>query len=354
MVVRPKGYQKNRGGSSWANRGATTASLPARIKCARGEWKTRDQYSNKKLSDYSNLVAAGVATPENSGILCREHTSNQLTEMQCRTCYQVMSLNHFSKSTIRKKEYTCKDCVAYRTADLELNLPPPGAQLSTDEIAAAQRAYQDISSFEDVDDANTTQPANGTDNSNQSVGHDDADDDDGDDGGDGSDDDDWAYSDYDGEEDDSHANWGDYSAGSSFASDAGYSSDASEGTLRAGLGSSAYSGSRDSRSVSQLNEFSVPSRSHINSSGSWASGGRSTSGSTSYSSSKSTKTTSTNKTTTTTSTSNAEPVQSSYSKWAKKPRKIDLNVPDYMRNRLWTDENVTTPRAIDYESDDSI
>lgn len=207
---------------------------------------------------------------------------------------------------------TCKDCVAYRTAETELNLPPPGAQLSPDEIAAAQQTYQDIASFDDVK-VDITQPSSQLDNSNTSddedVKYDDEDDYEYDDDG---------YRDDDREdESESNVTWGNYSAGSSFGSDAGYTSDGSEGTIRAGLGSSVYTGSRDGRSAPQLNDFSVPSRSHISSSGSWVSGSRSTSGRTSYSTAK---TASTTKTTTTTSI--PEPVRErNNSKWAKKVRR---------------------------------
>lgn len=175
------------------------------------------------------------------------------------------------------------------------------------------------------------------------------------------------------DESNSNGTWDDSSAGSSFGSESlsdGYSSDGSEGTLRAGLGSHVYSEPREKTPAPQLNAFSVPSRPKTNNSGSWFSSANSNTGSTSYSTSKTTWTT---KTTTTVSDSKATTGRKS--KWPKpvrrntivdysrtmtdqiltlKGKKCDMNVPDYVRTRVWTDENVSTPREVDYESDDSL
>jgi len=79
-----------------------------RIKCSiRGEWKHRDQYSKAKLTEYDKKVRYGGATPNKSGIPCRQHAPGaQISEIQCRgPCLKVQARTQFSKNTLSTGKY---------------------------------------------------------------------------------------------------------------------------------------------------------------------------------------------------------------------------------------------------------
>lgn len=77
-----------------------------RIRCSMGEWKQRNQFSNKALSTYDYMAQTGRATIKDSLITCREHTSSgQRTELLCQgPCGRVRSANDFSKASKRNKK----------------------------------------------------------------------------------------------------------------------------------------------------------------------------------------------------------------------------------------------------------
>ncbi|KAM7206318.1 hypothetical protein V8F33_000604 [Rhypophila sp. PSN 637] len=307
------GYGGNRGNGGATGAYSNTPSAAARIKCSRGEWKARDQFSNKSLTDFDRLVAIGRARPDNSTIVCREHTATQLSEIQCHgPCGKMRPINDFSKSSRRNKKYLCKDCTAYHTADLEQDLPPPGAVLSPDEMQQARPAYDDI---RDVDEVEGSMSASGT-----------------------------HLDDYRSTaEPEFHGSdaMTESSAASSYDSDDMYFSDGSEGTLRAGLGSFDMSSeSGDTSSKPELFQFSRPAQSQTGSSASRFS---------SHISDTQSATSSTR-----TNQSQKEPVIIRKGGWVKeRPKKQDWNVPDYVRN-LNGDQILPTPRPVDYESDDSM
>ncbi|KAM7217738.1 Stc1 domain containing protein [Rhypophila decipiens] len=311
MVIRNtnKSYGSSGSNVSWPSRrggatGANTPSAAARIKCSRGEWKTRDQFSNKSLTDFDRLVTIGRARPDNSTIVCREHTATQLSELQCHgPCGRMKPINDFSKSSRRNKKYLCKDCTAYHTADLDQDLPPPGAVLSPDEMQQGRPAYDDIRDDEvegSVPDSeiHLDEEFHGSDAMTES------------------------------------------SAGSSYDSDSMYFSDGSEGTVRAGLGSlDMYPESDDTESKPELFQFSRPAQSET---------GDSASRFSSHSSDTQSATSSTR------TNQSREPVIIRKGGWVKeRPKKQDWNVPDYVRN-LNGDQVLPTPRPVDYESDDSM
>ncbi|KAK3371214.1 hypothetical protein B0T24DRAFT_680332 [Lasiosphaeria ovina] len=113
---------------SWRNQAnpAWKASIPAKIRCAtRGEWKNRDDYSSKSLDEYSTRARDNKATPDDSGIVCKEHSMTQ-QKLRCEgPCNLVRAVGFFSKSSRRRGRYNC----------LEVGqvLPPPNSQLSVDE-----------------------------------------------------------------------------------------------------------------------------------------------------------------------------------------------------------------------------
>ncbi|KAK3321019.1 Stc1 domain-containing protein [Cercophora scortea] len=112
----------------------------AQIRCEIGrEWKTRDQFSNGKLKNYDTGVRLKEATPEKSGISCKEHAPGAPAQtIQCEgPCNERRDIKYFSKNTRRKGVYWCSRCVEYQlTSEPGQYLPPPGAALSPDEMQA--------------------------------------------------------------------------------------------------------------------------------------------------------------------------------------------------------------------------
>ncbi|KAK3683650.1 hypothetical protein B0T22DRAFT_255788 [Podospora appendiculata] len=110
----------------------------AQIRCDIGrEWKTRDQFSNGKLKEYDTCVRLKEATPEKSGISCKEHAPGAPAQTyQCDgPCNERRDIKFFSKNTRRKGVYWCSRCVEYQlTSEPGQYLPPPGAPLSRDEM----------------------------------------------------------------------------------------------------------------------------------------------------------------------------------------------------------------------------
>ncbi|KAK4102671.1 hypothetical protein N658DRAFT_447346 [Parathielavia hyrcaniae] len=111
--------------------------MATRLRCENGEWKTRDQFSSRQLANYDQQFRNGRATVNKTGIRCLEHASKHSVELKCNgPCNQTRELRLFSKSTRRNNQNVCVDCTDYRLKmEIGENLPPPGAQLSVDELA---------------------------------------------------------------------------------------------------------------------------------------------------------------------------------------------------------------------------
>ena len=79
-----------------------------RIKCLVGEeWCTLDMFSNKKLDELRKQMRKGTVDPADTGLICREHSEHQITELLCTGhCGKIKPLAAFSKNTRAKnKEY---------------------------------------------------------------------------------------------------------------------------------------------------------------------------------------------------------------------------------------------------------
>ncbi|KAK3387649.1 hypothetical protein B0H63DRAFT_162416 [Podospora didyma] len=112
----------------------------ARLRCAAdGEFKPRDNFSDKNLADYDYRARRGMATPGNSGIKCREHSGTP-DDMLCRgPCNKRQAIKFFSRSTRRNGKMWCNDCTSWQLAldasESHKLLPPPGAVKRDDFIA---------------------------------------------------------------------------------------------------------------------------------------------------------------------------------------------------------------------------
>ncbi|KAL2021545.1 hypothetical protein VTK56DRAFT_7044 [Thermocarpiscus australiensis] len=129
--------------------------MTGRLRCAQGgEWKTRDHYSQNQLSKYDREARKGKASPAQTGINCKEHSSKQALELQCNgPCGSWRELRHFSKNTRRNGKNWCLDCTEWqvRTENGE-TLPPPGSQFSVDESRLFHPAHmsgKDVVTFDD-------------------------------------------------------------------------------------------------------------------------------------------------------------------------------------------------------------
>ncbi|KAK0706393.1 hypothetical protein B0T26DRAFT_755895 [Lasiosphaeria miniovina] len=130
--------QSSKPSMSWRDEAnpAWKASIPAQIRCAtRGEWKNRDDYSLKSLDEYNTRARHNKATPNDSGITCKEHSATQ-QKLRCEgPCNSVRAIEFFSKSSRRRGRNWCVHCTDYQNC-LEIGqvLPPPNSQLSADEM----------------------------------------------------------------------------------------------------------------------------------------------------------------------------------------------------------------------------
>ncbi|KAJ4307191.1 hypothetical protein N0V88_000570 [Collariella sp. IMI 366227] len=113
--------------------------MVTRMRCEHGEWKTRDQFSNKQLAKYDEQARKGRATPTVTGIRCLEHSSKQSLEMKCQgPCSRRKELHFFSKRTRRNGTGWCIDCTDWQTKSEPFEaLPTPGGQLSLEETVRA-------------------------------------------------------------------------------------------------------------------------------------------------------------------------------------------------------------------------
>ncbi|KAL7899015.1 Stc1 domain-containing protein [Trichoderma sp. SZMC 28014] len=103
------------------------ASIPVKYRCkVGGEWKPLDAFSNNQQRfvqfqiDRRQRIDAA-----NSGMTCKEHTSNQRTEMTCDLCGLTKPLNEFSGSSKRHGDTHCKRCTAWMETQEPDVVPAP-------------------------------------------------------------------------------------------------------------------------------------------------------------------------------------------------------------------------------------
>ncbi|KAH6622809.1 Stc1 domain-containing protein [Chaetomium tenue] len=108
---------------------------PQRLRCQQGEWKTRDQFSNRQLAKYDKETRYGKATPSKSGIRCTEHSGAPTNEVLCKgPCRRKRDRQCFSKRTIQHETFWCVECTEWKLRmEIGESLPAPGAQLSVEE-----------------------------------------------------------------------------------------------------------------------------------------------------------------------------------------------------------------------------
>jgi hypothetical protein len=75
-----------------------------RLRCERGyEWAARSKFSPNQLARYATRARQGNATPERSGISCKDHPPPPTHELKCEgPCDRRRDLRFFSKNTRKK------------------------------------------------------------------------------------------------------------------------------------------------------------------------------------------------------------------------------------------------------------
>lgn len=82
--------------------------MSIRIRCEKGEWKHRQDFSQNQLQRYDRNVLQNRASPASSGIRCTEHSGSNARErmIECEgPCGRERALRYFSKSTRRNGKY---------------------------------------------------------------------------------------------------------------------------------------------------------------------------------------------------------------------------------------------------------
>ncbi|GAB1312950.1 hypothetical protein MFIFM68171_03160 [Madurella fahalii] len=108
-----------------------------RVWCtAHCKWMPRGKFSRNQLQKYEKRLKEKLVSPNNSGIQCIEHSKPNTPELQCQgPCNRVRELRYFSKNTRRSGKEWCIDCTSWQVMqEVGEALPPPGAQLSPEEI----------------------------------------------------------------------------------------------------------------------------------------------------------------------------------------------------------------------------
>ncbi|KAM0520764.1 hypothetical protein ACHAPE_003165 [Trichoderma viride] len=99
----------------------------ARFRCkVGGEWKPLDAFSkNQQRSVQYQIDRRQRIDAANSGMTCKEHTSNQRTEMTCELCGLTKPLNEFSGNSKRHESTHCKRCTAWMETQEPEVVPAP-------------------------------------------------------------------------------------------------------------------------------------------------------------------------------------------------------------------------------------
>ncbi|KAL7920424.1 hypothetical protein ACQKWADRAFT_298504 [Trichoderma austrokoningii] len=103
------------------------ASIPVKYRCkVGGEWKPLDEFSrNQQRFIQFQIDRRQRIDAANSGMTCKEHTSNQRTEMKCELCGIVKPLTEFSGNSKRHESTHCKRCTAWMETQEPDVVPAP-------------------------------------------------------------------------------------------------------------------------------------------------------------------------------------------------------------------------------------
>ena len=155
--------------------------MTERLRCERGELKPRNYFSQRQLDKYDLNRRRETATAFKTGIYCLEHSNTQNLELKCLgPCRRTRALRFFSKNTRRNGKNAslpsrgpardhssdpamqwCVDCTDWQIkTEVGETLPPPGTQLSAEELKSIRIPSQprdeivteyDVENFDDAE-----------------------------------------------------------------------------------------------------------------------------------------------------------------------------------------------------------
>ena len=111
-LLHSQGHQSRKAPLSSSLTGQVAATMAStqrhmaadRLRCERGrEWAARSKFSPNQLARYATRARQGNATPERSGISCKDHPPPPTHELKCEgPCDRRRDLRFFSKNTRKK------------------------------------------------------------------------------------------------------------------------------------------------------------------------------------------------------------------------------------------------------------
>ncbi|KAK5989291.1 hypothetical protein PT974_10804 [Cladobotryum mycophilum] len=124
--------------SSSKSKLAAKRNVPHRFRCKVGkEWKEIGEFSTAQQRLIQTQIELGrPIDAAHSGMTCKDHTSDNRSELTCEVCGLTKDLDEFSKNSRRNGVYNCKRCVAWIETQ-EPDVTP--APLETGHISAEEQ-----------------------------------------------------------------------------------------------------------------------------------------------------------------------------------------------------------------------
>ncbi|KAF5532325.1 hypothetical protein FMEXI_12506 [Fusarium mexicanum] len=129
------------------------------FRCASGnEWKPWDMFSKAQQRNTRFLIDNGrKVDPENTGMICKEHSPTPVLEHQCSACHRTLPYAYFSKAQRTGEDWRCLQCVAWDVVAEPSVIPMPKAtgHISVEEEEMMSQGYLapvEVAQFFDEDD----------------------------------------------------------------------------------------------------------------------------------------------------------------------------------------------------------
>ncbi|KAF4441937.1 hypothetical protein FACUT_2344 [Fusarium acutatum] len=129
------------------------------FRCAAGnEWKPWDMFSKAQQRNTRFLIDSGrKVDPENTGMICKEHSSTPVLEHGCVACDRTLPYTAFSKAQRRVEDWRCLQCVGWDVVAEPSVVPMPKAtgHISVEEEEMMSQGYLapvEVAQFFDEDD----------------------------------------------------------------------------------------------------------------------------------------------------------------------------------------------------------
>ncbi|KAF5666158.1 hypothetical protein FDENT_12423 [Fusarium denticulatum] len=129
------------------------------FRCAAGnEWKPWDMFSKAQQRQTRFLIDSNRKVDlENTGMICKEHSSTPVLEHDCAACHRRLPYAAFSKAQRRGEDWRCTQCVGWDVVAEPSVIPMPKAtgHISVEEEDMMSRGYLapvEVAEFFEEDD----------------------------------------------------------------------------------------------------------------------------------------------------------------------------------------------------------